>query len=198
MSTEIHPLSKHLPKGYPRGIDELVGWELGALEAVAERPCRSERRAPIKDGEPYWAAAQTVSKMESIVRRDIEKSDRGAFLPTFARHWKVDNRQYSKECPLLTGYVFFLTTGDDWDGVPDIHGVYRVLSGPAAAEQELQTAMRVSEKEMMRIVLGTALNYHTRIDPPRYTKYYRGDRHEKRKTSRKPRPSKRARSINSP
>jgi hypothetical protein len=57
--------------------------------------------------EAYWAVAQTVTKMEHLVRRDIEKTNHGAFLPTCARFWKVDGRQYAKERPLIGGYVFF-------------------------------------------------------------------------------------------
>lgn len=143
--------------------------------------------------ESYWAVAQTVSKMEHIVRREIEKTNHGAFLPTYARHWKVDGKRYSKEVPLLGGYVLFHTTEDDWAGIPDIHGVYSVLAGPNSIRPDKLIPMRVSDAEMRRLLMGCALNNHTRLDPPRYTKYYRADRHEKRKTSRKPRPSKRAR-----
>jgi len=132
----------------------------------------------------YWAVIQTVSKMEHIVRRDIEKTNHGAFLPTCARFWKVDGRDYAKERPLFGGYVFFLTNGEDWAGIPDIHGVYRVLSS------------RVLEGEMKRMMLNHAAGEHNETMAPRYTKYFRPDRYlssEKRK-SRKPRPSKRARS----
>jgi transcription antitermination factor NusG len=135
--------------------------------------------------------------MEHIVRREIEKTNHGAFVPTYAKHWKVDGRQYSKEFPLLGGYVFFLTKPDDWAGIPDIHGVYRVLSTVAidrAGEAKLKPC-RVSDQEMNRLVLGTALNRHTEIAPHRYTKYYRPSDKPKRKSSRKPRPGKRIRNI---
>lgn len=189
MTATEHPLARHLPKGYPRTVAELANWELDALACVAERPCRSEKRAPIDFEGDSWAVAQTVTTMEHIALRDIEKTNHGAFVPTYAKHWKVDGRQYSKEYPLLNGYVFFLTKPDDWAGIPDIHGVYRVLS---TADW---TPCRVTEKEMARLVMSSALNRHTEIAPHRYTKYYRPSDKPKRKSSRRPRPGKRIRTA---
>lgn len=190
----MNDLSRHLPKGDQRSVADLADWEVDALWRVAESreglTTVPGKRCP--EG-PHWTVAQTVSKMEHIVRRDIEKTDHGAFLPTYARHWKVDGRQHSKEYPLLGGYVLFHTHPDNWAGIPDIHGVYRVLAGPNTLRPDKRIPMRVSDAEMQRLFLGCALNLHTRIDPPRYTKYYRPDRDEKRKNSRKPRASKRAR-----
>ncbi len=139
----------------------------------------------------HWAVAQTVSKMEHIVRREIEKTNHGAFLPTYARHWKVDGRPYLKEYPLLGGYIFFLTAADDWAGIPDIHGVYRVLSNPNGS------TMRISDKEMERLVLGHAAGDHNRTGEIRYTKYYRPeiDRPKQCKRRRRPRPGKRIRNL---
>lgn len=130
----------------------------------------------------YWAVAQTVTTMEHIVRREIEKTNHGAFVPTCARFWKVDGREYSKERPVFGGYVFFLTKSDDWAGIPDIHGVYRVLSS------------RVLDSEMKRMVVSHAAGEHNETLPPRYTKYYRAPEGYRRK-SRKPRASKRIRSF---
>lgn len=135
----------------------------------------------------YWAVAQTVSKMEHIVRREIEKTDRGAFLPTYAKCWKVDDRDYRKEYPLLTGYVFFLTGPDDWAGVPDLNGVYRVLSTAN------WTPCRVTDSEMTRLTMSHINRDHDRIAEPRFTKYYRPIVRPKRKSSRKPRPGNRIR-----
>lgn len=130
----------------------------------------------------FWAAVQTVSKMEHLVRREIEKTNHGAFLPTCARHWLVDGRRYTKERPLFTGYVFFRTTGEDWAGIPDIHGVYRVL--PA----------RVEDSEMKRMVFGHICRDHDETMTPRYTKYYRPPPiNERRQKRRRPRKSRRAR-----
>lgn len=140
--------------------------------------------------ERYWTVAQTVSKMEHIARREIEKTEHGAFLPTFARHQDVDGRMHAKECPLFTGYVFFMTDGEDWAGIPDMHGIYSVPANPN------HRAQRVRESEMFRLVIGHAGGHYNRTEAPRYTKYYRAEAHPvKRKQSRKPRPGKRLRNL---
>jgi transcription antitermination factor NusG len=140
--------------------------------------------------ERFWTVAQTVSKMEHVVRRDIEKADHGAFVPTYARHWSVDGRAYAKECALFTGYVFFMTEADDarreydWAGIPDIHGVYRV---PANANGKPH---RVRPEEMMRVVLGHAAGDHDEQQPARFTKFYNPQKaeQERRRKNRRPRP----------
>lgn len=187
-------LARHLPKGFNRPIVDLTDWELDALERVAETRAGVIKTFGRRPKGAHWAVAQTVSKMEHIARRDIEKTNHGAFLPTYARHWKVDGVQHSKEHPLFTGYVFFLTKPDDYAGIPDIHGVYRVLSSPSQQPDEGALASPVSPDEMQRLFMGCALNRHTEVAPPRYTKYYRGER-PTRKTSRKPRPGKRIRNA---
>lgn len=150
----------------------------------------------------YWAVAQTVSKMEHLVRRDIEKTNHGAFLPTYAKHWKVDDRDYSKEYPVLTGYVFFKTKSDDWAGIPDIHGVYRVMvirTVNPATGKSLSTRDAVSETEMARLMFQHAAGDLDTTEPPRFTRYYRpqvraGNGQFKRKYRRpRPRPGKRLR-----
>ena len=137
--------------------------------------------------ESYWAVAQTVTTMEHIVRREIEKANHGAFLPTYAKHWKVDGVQYTKEYPLIGGYVFFKTEADDWAGIPDIHGVYDVLANPDRSPK------RVSDDEMARLMLGHASGTHDLEGRPRYTKYFRGERPKETKKRRRPRPGRRIR-----
>lgn len=146
--------------------------------------------------ERYWTVAQTVSKMEHIARRDIENGGHGAFLPTYARSWKVDGHEYRKEIPLFTGYVFFMTEADDargeydWAGIPDIHGIYRVPCNPNGKAQ------RVTDQEMMRMFIGHVHGHYNERAAPRYTRYYNpGRRALPRKKSRKPRPGKRLRNI---
>lgn len=140
--------------------------------------------------ERYWTVAQTVSKMEHIARREIEKTDHGAFLPTYAKSWRVDGLEYRKEVPLFTGYVFFMTEADDargeydWAGIPDIHGVYRVPANPNGRAQ------RVTDKEMLRMFFGHVEGAHDEQQPARFTRYYnpqKAEQHRRRK-SRKPRP----------
>lgn len=146
--------------------------------------------------ERYWAVAQTVSKMEHIARREIEKTNHGTFLPTYARSRKVDGHEYRKEIPLFTGYVFFMTEANDekreydWAGIPDIHGVYSVPANPSGKAQ------RVTEKEMMRMFFGHVRGDHNERAAPRYTRYYNPDRAPRQRTSsRKPRPGKRLRNL---
>lgn len=191
-------LERHIPKGYPRGLSELAGWEMYALARVAERFRPSEKRSPMESGVSYWAVAQTVSTMEHIVRREIEKMNHGAFLPTVARFCKVDGRDYDKERPLIGGYVFFLTGADDWAGLPDIHGVYDVLvsTGLDSFGRTVQVPKRVTDAEMARMVISHAAGDHNETMAPRYTKYFRGERPKPpRKSSRKPRPGRRIRNI---
>jgi transcription antitermination factor NusG len=139
---------------------------------------------PIKG---YWAVAQTVSNMEHVVRREIEKTNRGAFVPTYGRFWKVDGEHCAKEYPLIGGYVFFVTSPDangdyDWSEVNDIHGVYRVLSGPD------WEARRVREPEMARLVLGHLKGAHNKISEPKFTRYYNPQTAPKSKRVRRQRP----------
>lgn len=145
----------------------------------------------------YWAVAQTVTTMEHIVRREIEKTNHGAFLPTYAKHWKVDDREYSKEYPLIGGYVFFKTEPDKWAGIPDIHGVYRVMvirSVDPATGKTTSARDAVTESEMARLVLGHAAGDHARTGEIRFTKYYRPPTKKSvRHKSRKPRPGNRLR-----
>jgi transcription antitermination factor NusG len=146
--------------------------------------------------ERYWTVAQTVSKMEHIARREIEKTNHGAFIPTFARSQKVDGLENRKEIPLFTGYVFFMTEADDirgeydWAGIPDIHGVYSVPCNPNGK------AERVTDKEMLRMFMGHIRGRYNERAPARYTRYYNPDRKASaRKKSRKPRPGKRLRNV---
>lgn len=146
--------------------------------------------------ERYWTVAQTVSKMEHIARREIEKTNHGAFIPTYARSQKVDGLENRREIPLFTGYVFFMTEADDarqeydWAGIPDIHGIYRVPCNPNGKAQ------RVTDREMLRMFMGHVRGRHNERAAPRYTRYYNPERKAAaRKKSRKPRPGKRLRNL---
>jgi transcription antitermination factor NusG len=129
--------------------------------------------------ESYWTVAQTVSRMEHLVRRDIEKTNHGAFLPTYARLWSDKHGlPCAREYPLFRGYVFFLTQTDergdyDWSGINDIHGVYKVLSDANGI------AKRVDASEMLRMMIGHATGDHDEIVVPPISR---------RKRRRRPRP----------
>lgn len=137
--------------------------------------------------EQYWAACQTITGREHIVRAEIEKLDRGAFLPTYVRSWATDGKLSVGERAAVPGYVFFRAQPDDWSPVQDIDGVIGVLANG-------DRAMRVSHDDMARMVIGHAIGAHNRFEA-RLSPQKRG-----RRNSRKPRPSKRARlrSITAP
>ena len=155
-------------------------------------------RAPVReDGrELHWAVAQCVSKMEHMVRREIEKTYHGTFVPTYTRHWKVDGRQYSKEVPLIGGYVFFQTAVDDYAGIPDIHGVYCVLASASslADPNRPRPANRVPPADMVRMIVDDGSGEHDKTLEPRYTKYYRPQASarvgRKQRRRRRPRPGR--------
>jgi transcriptional antiterminator NusG len=130
----------------------------------------------------YWAACQTMPGQEHVIRAEIEKIERGAFLPTFARTWVTNGKISAGERPLVPGYVFFQTDQEDWGGIQDIEGVQRVLVNESLA-------MRVSDADMRRLVLGHVTGEHNdyRVQVAR-------DRRA-RGNSRRPRPSKRARAA---
>lgn len=130
--------------------------------------------------EQYWAACQTVTGREHIVRAEIEKMDRGAFLPTYVRSWVTDGKLSVGERAAVPGYVFFRAHPDDWSAVQDIDDVINVLSNG-------DQAMRVSPDDMARLVIGHASGAHNRFEA-RLSAPKRD-----RRNSRKPRPSKRAR-----
>lgn len=128
----------------------------------------------------YWGACQTMPGREHLIRADIEEGGRGAFLPTLARTWVRDGKLCATESPAVAGYVFFRTTPEGWGQVSNIEGVQRVLVNDGIA-------MRVSNADMARMVLGHATGEHNRIDArPAAERKQRGK-------SRKPRPGKRLR-----
>lgn len=131
--------------------------------------------------EQYWAACRVFGGREHIVRGKIEEMDRGAFIPTFVRSWVSGGKPSAAERPAIPGYVFFRVNADDWSPVGDIDDVIDVLTNG-------DRAMRVSDADMVRIVLDHADGAHNRFEgcfaaPSRCA----------RRKNRKPRASKRAR-----
>lgn len=117
---------------------------------------------------------------EHVIRFEIEKAERGAFLPTFTRSWVTNGKLSCGERPVIPGYVFFRTDRDSWGCIQAIEGVQQVLTNQ-------NCAMRVSEADMIRMVIGHAANDHqdhrVRLVSERRV----------RNSSRKPRPGKRIR-----
>lgn len=135
--------------------------------------------------EQYWAACQTITGREHVVRAEIEKMERGAFVPTYFRSWISAGKLSVGERAAVPGYVFFRAKHDDWSPVEEIDGVIGVLS-------EGERARRVSPNDIARLMMGHALGTNDRFEvrlpsPPR----------QGRRKSRKPRASKRARSARS-
>ena len=126
---------------------------------------------------PYWAACQVFSSEGHKVRAEIEKSDRGAFLPTFVRVKYIGGKKYVQELPLLSGYLFFMTEPSKWGDVPEIEGVLRVLASG-------NIASRVTDEEMYRLTLDHALGMHNQIQSG-YQPHKRNSRRRRR-----PRPGK--------
>lgn len=134
----------------------------------------------------HWAVCQTFSSRVHRVRPEIEKIDRGTFLPTYARVWSSDGKLSIRERLLMPGYLFFVTKPEDWGAVKNVDGVYRVLTNG-------ERASRVTDSEMHRMVLDHALGRHNDVDLAGLDRERAGVTGRRRQ--RKPRASKRARSI---
>lgn len=137
----------------------------------------------------FWAACRTYTGREHAVRGKLEVGNRGAFLPTYVRSYISGGRLSVAERAAVPGYVFFLTTDDDWPPVQNIDGVIGVLTAPATAAADRDSVMRISVDEMARMVFDHADGSLDRFEVGTiYSPSRRG-----RRKSRKPRPSKRAR-----
>lgn len=132
--------------------------------------------------EQYWAACQTITGREHIVRAEIEKMERGAFLPTIVRSSISCGKLSVGERAALPGYVLFRSDSEDWPAVNAIDGVIGVLLNG-------ENPMRVSPNDMARLMIDHASGAHNE-----FTVQIPGPKRDRRK-SRRPRPSKRARAA---
>lgn len=130
--------------------------------------------------EQFWAACQTITGREHIVRAEIEKMERGAFLPTYVRSSISMGRLNVNERAAVPGYVFFRARHDDWSPVQDIDGVIGVLSNG-------DCAMRIKPEEIERLMIDHIVGTHNRLERIVSSG-------SSRRRCRKPRRSKRARS----
>lgn len=135
--------------------------------------------------ESHWAVCRTFSSRVHWVRPEIEKTNHGTFLPTYARVWSSDGKLSCRERVLMPGYLFFLTTPDTWGEVANTEGVYGVLANNGKAS-------RVSDKEMYRLVMGHVGGWHNEVDIAGLDR--QATRAARRKRTRT-RPSKRARAA---
>lgn len=138
--------------------------------------------------EQYWAACRATPGREHVVRAEIEKIDRGAFLPTFARTWVSEGKVSARETALIPGYVFFRTDAEGWGVVTSIECVQGVLTYDSGDEKRI--AKRVAPDDMARLVLGHATGAHNSIGA------WLTPQRKERGSSRKPRPGKRIRMRN--
>jgi transcription antitermination factor NusG len=131
----------------------------------------------------HWAVCQAISSRVNRVRPEVEKTNHGTFLPTFARVWASGGKLSSRERALFPGYLFFMTDPHDWGAVANVDGVYRVL-------RHGEKAARVPDADMERMVLGHVLGWHNEVDLEGLEKVQVERKRRKRTRSR---PSKRAR-----
>lgn len=132
--------------------------------------------------EPHWAVCRTFSFRVHRVRPEIEKTDHGTFLPTYARAWVRDGELCIRERLLMPGYLFFMTEPEGWADVRDVDGVHQVLSNNGRAS-------RVLPEEMLRLVIDHATGIHNSAALDGLNQRQR----TKRERARRPRASKRAR-----
>ena len=131
---------------------------------------------------PHWAVCRAYSSRVHIVRSEIEKTDHGTFLPTYAKVRASDGKLFCRERPLMPGYLFFfLPDPKRWTDVKNVYGVFDVISNNEGAS-------KVTGPEMHRLVMGHVTGEHNDVD-------ISGLEREARRNGRKPRASKRARAA---
>lgn len=136
--------------------------------------------------EAHWAVCRTFSNRVHIVRPEIEKTNRGTFLPTYAKVWASDGKFSCRERALMPGYLFlFLSEPSKWAEVKDVYGVFDVLANNGVAG-------RVRDSEMCRLVLDhiTGARNDVNLDG-----LERQTLRQQRRIGRRPRASKRARAA---
>jgi transcription antitermination factor NusG len=130
----------------------------------------------------HWAVCRAYSSRVHIVRSEIEKTEHGTFLPTYAKVRASDGKLFCRERPLMPGYLFFfLPDPKRWTDVKNVYGVFDVISNNEGAS-------KVTDLEMHRLVMGHITGAHNDVD-------ISGLQHDRRqpRSGRKPRPSRRAR-----
>lgn len=132
--------------------------------------------------ETYWAVCRAFTFRVHRVMPEIEKTNHGTFLPTYARVWSSRGKLSARERVLFPGYLFFQTTPRGWAAVRDVDGVHCVLA-------QGERASRVKDSEMARMMLDHAMRVHDDRDTTGLERVVNG----KRKRGRKPRQSRRAR-----
>lgn len=129
----------------------------------------------------YWAICQITSVRAHRVRSDIERAGCGTFMPTYASVSYARGERSACERPLMPGYLFFATDGNDWGKLAAIDGVHRVLTSAGQPG-------RVNDEDMCRLVLAHATGEHNAVEVATI-EYFRPKR------KRRPRPGRRMRAA---
>ncbi len=135
----------------------------------------------------YWVACYTDVAAEKRARDGIEALDRGTFLPTFAKIYSVGARRKAFERPILNRYLLVALNGRDdeaWSQIKHVEGVHDVLTN-------FGVPCRVSDQEVIRLMLAHAMGDYNTIQPRAVSGRYR---RSKRRRAR-PRAGKKARST---
>jgi hypothetical protein len=138
-------------------MSELLELKIGDFAGYVARPASVEPSQGGESGKKRWAVCQTFSNQVHRVRPEIEKANRGTFIPTYARFWGKGGLPWSTERPLLPGYLFFQTEPDAWGEVKNIDGVCSVITNGGHASP-------VRDTEMHRLVLDHAMGVHNRFE----------------------------------
>lgn len=138
-----------------------------------------------ESNETYWAVCRTFSNRVHRVMPEIEKTNHGTFLPTYARVWSSGGKLSVRERVLFPGYLFFRTGAHDWASVRDVEGVHQVLA-------QGERASRVTDEEMHRMVLGHATRAYDERD---LSGLDVEPRERKKRRRRRARPGKRLRAV---
>lgn len=131
----------------------------------------------------HWAVCRAYSSRVHIVRSEIEKTEHGTFLPTYAKVRASDGKLFCRERPLMPGYLFFfLPDPRRWTDVKNAYGVFDVISNNEGAS-------KVTDLEMHRLVIENITGAHNDVDIAGL------DRQTRRQSGRRPRASRRARAA---
>lgn len=121
-----------------------------------------------------WSAVQVHSKKVHLIQRDIQQTNRGTLVPTYAMVRYVDGKRSSRERQTFPGYMFVELDGEG-PSLRDIDGVYGVLGA-------------VRPDEMHRVSLDHATGAWNEIDAA-------PAKERRRHRRRRPRPGRRFRML---
>lgn len=129
-----------------------------------------------------WNVAHVYSGTEREIRSAIEKTGRGAFVPTHVRGWFQGKHKRVREHPLMPGYVLFSLPVGDFGWGEFIYNIY--------GERRARVLGQVSDEDRVAdLMIAHATGRHNAIQSRDKTGRFR------RKRRRRPRPGKRLRDV---